>query len=212
MTPMAAFPGEICPTDKRWPVVLAAALLAAAALAAYRNSFSAPFVFDDVPAIAENPTIRHLWPIGSVLATPSGGQTVSGRPILNLSLALNFALSGTRVWSYHLLNLLIHVLGGLTLFGIIRRTLPRWSGWRSPPKPGEGGSPIRLATRSADQRIGGDALHPTLLAFLIALLWTLHPLQTESVTYVVQRAESLMGLFYLLTLYGFIRGPSLRPR
>jgi tetratricopeptide (TPR) repeat protein len=45
-----------------------------------------------------------------------------------------------------------------------------------------------------------------LLALAVAVLWTVHPLQTESVTYVVQRAESLMGLFYLLTLYCFIRG------
>jgi tetratricopeptide (TPR) repeat protein len=44
------------------------------------------------------------------------------------------------------------------------------------------------------------------VGFVIALLWTLHPLQTESVTYIIQRAESLMGMFYLLTLYGFIRG------
>ena len=49
----------------------------------------------------------------------------------------------------------------------------------------------------------GDA---TPMAFAIALLWTLHPLQTEAVTYIIQRVESLMGLFYLLTLYCFIRG------
>jgi hypothetical protein len=49
---------------------------------------------------------------------------------------------------------------------------------------------------------GRDALP---LALAVALLWTLHPLQTEAVTYVIQRVESLMGLCYLLTLYCLIR-------
>jgi tetratricopeptide (TPR) repeat protein len=56
--------------------------------------------------------------------------------------------------------------------------------------------------RSEPAPLQGDA---TLIAGVVALLWTVHPLQTESVTYVSQRSESLMGLFCLLTLYGFIR-------
>jgi tetratricopeptide (TPR) repeat protein len=157
-------------------VIIAGAGLVCAALAAYSNSFAGPFIFDDLPSIPENLTIRHF---ASALAPPGGGQTVTGRPVLNLSFALNHALGGDRVWSYHAVNLLIHALAGLALFGIIRRTL----------------------TGLADRK--GDA---TLTAFFVALLWLVHPLQTESVTYIVQRAESLMGLFYLLTLYCFIRG------
>ena len=85
-------------------------------------------------------------------------------------------------WGYHALNLAIPILAGLVLFGIVRRTLLR---------------PIMA------ERFGEQA---TPLALAIALIWTVHPLQTEAVTYVVQRAESLMALFYLLTLYCFIRG------
>jgi tetratricopeptide (TPR) repeat protein len=148
-------------------------LIAVATAAAYANSFSGPFVLDDVPSIAANPTIRHL---GSALA-PSVATTGGGRPVLNLSLAVNYAVSGSAVWSYHALNLAIHVLAGLLLYAVVRRTL----GSRAVP-----------------------AAIP--IAFSAALLWSLHPLQTESVTYIIQRAESLMGLFYLLTLYAFIRG------
>jgi len=155
---------------------LAGALIAGAALAAYHNSFSAPFEFDDIPTIVDNPTIRHLWNLKTVLSPPTGGYTVSGRPVVNLTLAINYALGGTNPWGYHATNLLIHILAGLTLFGIARRTLPRMG--------------IREGTG---------------LAFCIALIWILHPLQTESVTYVIQRAESLMGLLYLFTLYAFIR-------
>ena len=166
-------------------ILAAAGVIAAAALAAYANSFSGPFLFDDAPSVSQNLTIRHLWPIGPVLRPPSNGAlTVAGRPVVNLSLAINFALGGAHVWGYHALNLAIHVLAGLALFGIVRRT-----------------ASVRIA---ADTR--GDTPDPATLAFLVALLWTVHPLQTESVTYVVQRAESLMGLFYLLTLYCFVRG------
>ena len=150
--------------------IFGGALIVLAGAAAYHGSLRLPFVFDDAGSVTRNLTLRHLWPVWPVLRPLPGGAPVSGRPILNLSFALNYALSGLDVWSYHLGNLLIHLGAGLALFGIVRRT------WRR-----------------------------TLFAFSVALLWTVHPLQTESVVYLSQRAESLMGLFYLLTLYGFIR-------
>jgi tetratricopeptide (TPR) repeat protein len=165
---------------------LAAALIIVAAFIVYARSFSGPFVFDDLAAIQDgNPSIHRLWPLGPVLSPPStGGQTVGGRPVLNLSLALNYALSGTAVASYHVVNLLIHVGAALALFGIVRRTF------------------LRVSVRARDP---DGPFNAALFAGAAALLWELHPLQTEAVTYVIQRAESLMGLFYLLTLYGFVR-------
>ncbi len=168
-------------TLSRVPTAAAAMVLVGAALAAYANTFGVPFLFDDARAIPDNPSIRHLWPLWNAFWPRSSDMAVSGRPVAHLTLAVNYALSGNRVWSYHALNLLIHVLGGLALFGVVRRTLQR---------------PVLQA------RFGRDARW---LALAIALLWTLHPLQTEAVTYVIQRVESLMGLFYLLTVYCFIR-------
>ncbi|HUI08152.1 MAG TPA: tetratricopeptide repeat protein [Verrucomicrobiae bacterium] len=162
-------------------------LVIGAGLLAYQNSFTGPFIYDDVPSIRENRTIRHLWPIWQCLSPPHRDWlTVEGRPLINLSLAINYALDGYDVWGYHALNLAIHLLAGLTLLGIVRRTL------RQP----------RLR-----DRFGGAADG---VALAVAVLWTVHPLQTESVTYVVQRAESIMGLLYLLTLYCFIRGAESR--
>lgn len=170
--------------ESRRSIFAACGLIAAATTAAYLNSFAVPFLFDDPSSIADNPSVHHLWPFWRVLAPPHGGLTVSGRPVLNLSLAVNYAISGTEVWSYHALNLAIHLCAGLALFGIVRRTLQRiWAGRGA----------VAAGHRAA------------FVALAVALLWCLHPLQTESVTYVVQRAESLMGLFYLLTLYCFIR-------
>ncbi|MES1195260.1 MAG: hypothetical protein ABUL65_05145, partial [Opitutus sp.] len=94
----------------RRAIGLVAAGLVLATLLAYSNSFGGPFVFDDLTAIVYNPSIRHLWPPGAVLAPViDGGVTVGGRPLVNLSLALNYALSGEQVWSYHVFNLLVHL-------------------------------------------------------------------------------------------------------
>ncbi|HTB79396.1 MAG TPA: tetratricopeptide repeat protein [Opitutaceae bacterium] len=158
-------------------------------IAAYSDSFRVPFFFDDRPAILRNATIRQLWPIGDVLQPPPTGG-VSGRPIINLSLALNYAVSGMSVPGYHLTNLAIHLCAGLTLFGIVRRTLRRIAPARRP-----GTNPRDVNPAASD-----------FPALAVAGLWLLHPLQTETVTCIVQRTESIVSLFYLLTLYCFIRG------
>ena len=153
------------------------------AMTAYHNSFGGAFVFDDAPSITDNPSLRSPWSIREVLwPSVDGGATVSGRPVVNLTLALNMALGGSAVCGYHAVNFLIHLLAGLLLFGLVRRTC---------------GLPV-LAGRY------GAAAQP--LALAVALLWLVHPLQTESVTYIIQRTESLVGLCYLLTLYSFVRG------
>ncbi len=174
--------------NSRRGVFLAAAVIVAATVAAYGNSLSGPFVFDDIPSTLENPTIRRLWPIGPVLLPPGHFAAVQRRPVINLSLAVNYAISGERPWSYHLLNLAAHVLAALVLFGVVRQTL--------------------LLPRTR-RRFAAAA---TPLAAAVALLWAVHPLLTDAVTYVIQRTEVLAGLFYLLTLYCTIRGHvSLRP-
>ena len=133
-------------------------------------------------AVVENQTIRH-W--STALASAEAGSTTSGRPLVNLSFAFNYSLGGYAVWGYHALNILIHAGAALMLFGLLRRTLVL---------PALGG---RYAAAAGP------------LAFAVAALWALHPLQTESVTYIAQRAESLCGLLFLVTLYCFLRGAAL---
>jgi hypothetical protein len=94
-----------------------------------------------------------------------------------LSLAMNYALGGLNPWGYHVFNVAIHILASLTLYGLIRRT---------------------LTSRSLRAKWAPVA---TSVAATVALVWLVHPLQTESVTYTIQRGESLMGLFFLLTFY-----------
>ncbi len=122
-----------------------------------------------------NESIRNLYDVREVVA---GSQ----RPVVNLSLAINYALHKLDVRGYHAFNLAVHLLAGLTLYGIIRRTL------------------LLPALR---HRYGRGA---PWFALATSLIWVVHPLQTESVTYIIQRAESMMGLFYLLIVYCLVRG------
>jgi len=112
-----------------------------------------------------------------------GGVTASGRPVLNLSFAINHALGVYNPAGYHVMNLAIHYLAALILFGIVRRTMGR-----------------------AVPDMAGDRAF--WMAASVSAIWMLHPLQTSAVTYLSQRAESLCGLFYLLTVYAFVRGTS----
>jgi tetratricopeptide (TPR) repeat protein len=162
-----------------WPAVL----LVACGLAVFANGLSAPLVFDDHWAIVDNPSIRRLWPPAALLdaLTAPRQSAVAGRPVVNLSLAVNYALGGLDPRGYHAFNLAVHLIAALLLFGLVRRTLER---------------PALAA------RFGASA---STLAFAVALIWLAHPLQTEVIDYVSQRTESMSGLFYLLTLYAAVR-------
>ncbi len=143
---------------------------------AYADSLTGAFLLDDSASIADNASIRRLGDLGAVLtAMPA---STAARPVVNLSFALNYAVGGTDAFGYHVVNLVVHLAAALALLGVVRRTL-------------------ELVPRLADAATG--------TAFAAAAVWTVHPLQTESVTYVCQRAESLAGLFVLASLYCGIR-------
>jgi len=164
---------------------LAAGIIIVVGIAAYSNSFQGKFLrHDDSLSITNNPHIQKLWPLSEAISLLlwSTGSTVAGRPILSISFAVSYALSGLEPWGYHLGNIIIHIIAALLLFAIVKRTLdyPQFN-----------------------QRFGTRAVP---LALAVALLWMVHPFQTESVTQMAQRAESMMGMFFLLTLYCAIRG------
>lgn len=160
---------------------VAGLLLVGLAVAVYANALRAPFIFDDQSAIVGNPTLRTWWPPWQPLVPPPGASGVAGRPLVNLSLALNHLLGAEAPAGYHLANTLLHGAAAWLLFSLVRRTLARL-------RPGE----------PAD-----------FFAWSIAAVWTVHPLLTESVTCVVQRTEVLASWFYLGTLLAFVR--SLEP-
>lgn len=167
-----------------WPAgLLAALVIIVAGFAAYRGSFAAPFVFDDLSAVRDNASIRQLWPLSGPLALEpqTGGSGADGRPLVNLSLAINYAIGGLDVGGYRLFNLAAHLCAALALLALVRRTL-------------------RLPACGFTE---GRALAT---AAVVALLWTLHPLQTESLMQVQNRSEILAALCFFLTLLALVRG------
>ena len=151
----------------------------AVGLIAYWNSFSGEFIFDDIKVIVTNESIRHLWPPWDSLVK-WGSDT---RPVVALSLAINYSINGLNTWGYHFVNLVIHLLNACVLFDLLRRALLRLKPYASVS---------------------------TILSMTVVLGWVAHPLNTESVTYITQRYESLMSLFLLGTLYCVERGSSSR--
>lgn len=155
-------------------------LLAVVGAGVYQGSLWGQFVLDSIDQIAMNPRIRSLWPDGA------GGSVLpaylrSSRPVVEASFALNYALGGVEPAGYQLVNVLVHVAAAITLYGLIRRV---------------------LALPALAGRYRQSAAH---VAFAASLLWMVHPLTTQAVTYTIQRSESMMALFYLLTLYCVVR-------
>jgi tetratricopeptide (TPR) repeat protein len=143
-------------------------------VAAYWNSFSVPFVFDDLQTIQRNATV-HFGEFNGLSAILFGT-----REILFKTFALNSLWSGQEVWSYHVINFVLHLLNGFLLFAI--------------------GSRI----------FGYTETNPTrrdIYAALAASFFLVHPVQTESVTYISSRSELLSTLFYLAGLFVFICWP-----
>lgn len=150
----------------------------------YASGLTGPLLPDDERAISTNQQIRQLS-LDRVLHPPLE-TPVAGRPLVNLSFALNYAAGGLDVKGYHAANIALHALAALVLYGLVWRTLSR---------PGDGS-----ALAAAAQPI----------ALAAALVWALHPLNTESVTYLTQRSELLMGASLLITLYCALRAADSR--
>lgn len=147
------------------PKIATPLLLLVAGVVAYHNSLRIPFLLDDLWLVRDNPNIRSF----------ATAFTDSSRPVVQLSLAVNYALGGGDVTGYHVVNLALHLAAGCVLFGLIRQT-------------------GRARGTPTDD-----------LAFAVALLWVVHPLASQAVNYIIQRGELLMSLCYLLTLYGVVR-------
>jgi tetratricopeptide (TPR) repeat protein len=168
----------------------------------YSNTFQVPFVLDDPQQIGENPVIHDL---ANFFINSSGHEYLPNRFIGNLTFALNYHFGGLNVVGYHAVNLAIHIANALLVYCLAALTLrtPFFSGlgtgdWRL-ERQGLGTGDWGLKTKNSKLK------SQNFLPFLAALLFVSHPIQTQAVTYIVQRLTSLATLFYLASLVLHVR-------
>lgn len=161
-------------------------------LAIYSNTFDASWHFDDENNIINNKPLHltelNLQNIKKTFFADWNGSGKLYRPVACLSFALNYYFGGTGVYGYHLINLIIHFLSSIFLFLFVYHTL---------------NLPILEA------RYGPKSYF---IALLSAVLWAINPVQTQAVTYVVQRMTSMAGLFCIMSMYFYLKGRTSTPK
>jgi hypothetical protein len=163
--------------------LIAVGLIVGVALVAYSNTFYVPFHFDDRPNILQNPNVQikvFTWDRVERLVRNTYKETI--RVFSYFTLALNYYFGEFNVLGYHLVNFFIHVASGIFLYGFLTLT---------------------LNLPSLKGRYGSISYEAALFASLIFIA---HPIQTQSVTYIVQRMASMAGMFYLLSFVLYIKG------
>lgn len=155
---------------------LSICLFTAAGFALYGHTLRIPFLFDDMPVIVQNPFIRNLDNLGVLFAYDPT------RFLTHLTFALNYHWGGPNPFYFHLTNLFIHIAASFLVFCLIRKTLA-----------------VAIPPYLRDQR------DKNIFSIFCALIFLAHPIQTESVTYVVQRSTALAAFFYFLALLLYLK-------
>ncbi len=162
--------------------LVALLLITILALIIYLPSIRGPFILDDEVNILRNTRLHDLanfWP-------PAGS-----RYLAYLTFALNYAIGGLHTTGYHLVNMVLHILSALTLYGLVRAM------FRTPAMRG-----FRAVGGENAGKAEGLSSH---IALITALIFTTHPLNTQAVIYITQRFTLLASLLYLLSLYLYLR-------
>lgn len=157
-------------------------IILAIGLLAYSNTFHASFHFDDYSNITGNPLLRKLnnfWP-------PSGTRWFG-----MLTFAVGYQIHGFNVVGFHILNLIIHLVNAVLVYRLILLTFRTPFFFTMPTVAGGAHQAVHV--------------RQSLMAFFTACLFVSHPIQTQAVTYIIQRLTSLAVLFYLLSLVMYVK-------
>ena len=159
--------------------ILMLSLLAIVVILIYADTLTTPFILDDIHNIRDNSHIRmHSLSLNNLMR--AGFQSPDpSRPIANISFALNYYFSGLNLVGFHLTNILIHILGGIFLYYFVKSTLK---------------TPV---LRRRYEKYGW-------VPFFTAFIWLVHPLQTQSVAYLVQRMNSQAAMFFILSMLFYV--------
>jgi len=152
----------------------------------YANTLEAPFVFDDAHNILGNTNIRVSELNTRSLIKAGFGGPLKTRPLAYISFALNYYFNGFAVQGYHAVNITIHLMTGVFLYLFIKILLKR--------------------VQAQEFFYKNDRT----IAFLSATIWLVHPVQTQSVTYIVQRMNSMAAMFYIMSLFFYVQARDLK--
>ena len=156
-------------------------ILSGIIIAIYANTFGSPFVFDDNVNIVFNESIRLQEINWQSIKSMTALNPNKWRFIPNLSFGLNYYAGGFNVFGFHLVNIVIHIATAFVFYLLSLTTLKLSQEFQGSNKTRE-------------------------IAIAAALLWAVHPLQTNAVTYIVQRMTSMSTLFCMICLYSYARG------
>ncbi|MGB5746979.1 MAG: tetratricopeptide repeat protein [Desulfobacterales bacterium] len=146
----------------------------------YSNTLEGPFLLDDGSNIKNNPAIRLTQLSWTGIENAASNSPLSNRPLAYISFALNYYFHSYRTVGFRLVNILIHMSAGVFLFLFIKTTL---------------GLP------ALESRFGNSRWLP----YIAVLIWLVHPLHVQSVTYIVQRMNSMASMFYILSMLCYAR-------
>ena len=147
----------------------------------YSNALESPFIYDDLSNIKGNPNIRLTNLTLENVKRAGFGDRFSNRPVALISFALNYYFNRYDVTGYHLINILIHIITGLLLYFFLKTTLNLPS----------------VHSRHKTSRW---------IPLIAVLLWLVHPVNTQSITYIVQRMNSMAAMFYILSFLLYVKG------
>jgi tetratricopeptide (TPR) repeat protein len=155
-------------------------LLAVIIILIYSGTLTTPFIFDDHNNIRDNPHIRIPSLSFKNLAWAGFESPEANRPVANISFALNYYFHGYNLVGFHVVNILIHLASGIFLYAFVKATFR---------------TPALLARHAMSGWV----------PFFTAFIWLVHPLQTQSVSYLVQRMNSLAAMFYVLAMLLYVK-------
>ncbi|MBN2062576.1 MAG: tetratricopeptide repeat protein [Deltaproteobacteria bacterium] len=166
----------------------------------YSNTLNSPFFFDDIIRIRENPDIRlKEFSLDGLAKAALGKDSAKSRPIGNITFALNYYFHGYDLKGYHLINIIIHLLNAILLYIFFNLTLANESRRRSLNTSDN-------KNLESIQPVAYQSKNKIYICVFAAMIWLVHPLHTQSVTYIVQRLNSMAALFFLLSFILFIKG------
>jgi hypothetical protein len=146
----------------------------------YSNTFQNPYIFDDWHHIEVNPHIQITSLSWDAILGAGFDSPLRFRPVAYITLALNYYFHGLDLAGYHLVNILIHLAAGIFLYMFLR---------------------ITLSLQQGRQHLE----HAVWLPFAAAMIWLVHPLHVQSVSYIIQRMNSLAAMFYILSMLLYVK-------